>query len=102
MDVDVDDFRDAEPDPLHADEHDLLADLNDHHLDELSGLAGQVTGEVEACRAVRLDRYGMVVATGRRRLRLPFAQVLADVCELPLALHAMSCPGCRSEAFRVG
>jgi hypothetical protein len=94
--VDVDDYLDAAPDPVADDEERLLADLNDHHRDQLAELVARTTGAEapESCRAVRLDRYGLVVAPGPgcatgQRLRLGFPHPVASVCELTHLVHAL-------------
>ncbi|MFY1624095.1 DUF2470 domain-containing protein [Micromonospora sp. WMMD735] len=94
--VDPGDYAAAEPDPLHADEAALLADLADHHGPQVTAYLrrrlGLTGGEP---RVVRLDRYGLVVALGgpgdRRRARLPFPQPVTDLSELSRALHPLLC-----------
>lgn len=65
-DIDPDAYAAAGPDPLHEHERDLLLDLNDHHVPqitsyfrELLDAAGRPYGP--RLRAARLDRYGFLV-----------------------------------------
>ncbi|MDM4721993.1 DUF2470 domain-containing protein [Micromonospora sp. WMMA1363] len=91
-------YAEAEPDPLHAVEAELLADLADHHAEQVSGYLRRqlkLPGG-ESPRVVRIDRYGLLVAHGRpgagRRTRLSFERPVADVAELSRLLHPMLCP----------
>jgi hypothetical protein len=87
-------FAGARPDPLHADERDLLIDLRDHHAAELALL---VPGSPRQVRPLRLDRYGVLVALpmspdqevrGVRTLaRLEFARPAQGACCVGRALH---------------
>ncbi|MET8834615.1 DUF2470 domain-containing protein [Micromonospora sp. NPDC004540] len=99
--IDPDAYAEAEPDPLHPVEAELLADLADHHGDQVAaylrgrlGLAGSEAGGPP--RVVRIDRYGLLVSHGRpgarRRTRLAFASPVADPAELARLLHPMLCP----------
>ncbi|MEV1330186.1 DUF2470 domain-containing protein [Micromonospora costi] len=99
--IDPEVYAEAEPDPLHPLEAELLADLADHHGPEVTrylrrqlGLTGDDGGEPP--RVVRIDRYGLVVALGRpgarRRARLSFPAPVADHAELARLLHPMICP----------
>ncbi|MFC0030413.1 DUF2470 domain-containing protein [Micromonospora chaiyaphumensis] len=99
--IDPDAYAEAEPDPLHAVEAELLADLADHHGDQVGaylrtrlGRTGSEAGGPP--RVVRIDRYGLLVSHGRpgarRRTRLAFAAPVADPAELARLLHPMLCP----------
>ncbi|MGI5148662.1 DUF2470 domain-containing protein [Plantactinospora sp. CA-294935] len=93
----------AEPDPLHAMERDLLADLADHHGPEIAAFLRRQLGDLvppggadePPPRVLRLDRYGMVVALGGRgtrcRARLAFPRPLAGQAELVELLHPVLC-----------
>jgi hypothetical protein len=102
VEVDVDDFRDAEPDPLHRYEADLLADLGAHHADQLTDLVSRCAGGPAAAgwHAVRVDRYGLVLAPRRgrcaaRRLRVTFPRPVDSVPDLARTLHRILCHGDR-------
>ncbi|MFI7605172.1 DUF2470 domain-containing protein [Micromonospora sp. NPDC049366] len=97
--VDPEAYAEAEPDPLHASEAELLADLADHHGAEVTAYLRRhfdLPEEAAAPRVVRIDRYGLVVALGRpgalRRARLAFPHPVADHAELVRLLHPMVCP----------
>ncbi|WP_446210621.1 DUF2470 domain-containing protein [Micromonospora sp. IBSANI012] len=95
--VDPGEYAAAEPDPLHALEPELLADLTDHHEAQVTAyLRGHLDLTGGRPRVVRLDRYGLVVAYGgpgdRRRARLAFPHPVADPAELSRLLHPMLCP----------
>ncbi|PZF84212.1 DUF2470 domain-containing protein [Jiangella anatolica] len=84
----------AEPDPLHEDERDLLLDLADHHGEQVEPWfrAALASAGIETTRprAVRLDRYGFTIDTGRPRrrwARLDFGRPLTGVGELAELLH---------------
>jgi hypothetical protein len=86
VEVDVDDYRAAEPDPLHRYEGDLLAELAEYRGDQLVGMVSRHTGAPAAAgwRAVRVDRYGLVLAPRRgrcavRRIRIPFPRPVDSV-----------------------
>ncbi|MEV0720586.1 DUF2470 domain-containing protein [Asanoa sp. NPDC050611] len=94
VEIDPADFRAAAPDPLAADEGRLLHGLNDHHLHQLAALVERVAHRPAPadCRALRIDRYGLVVgsATGEhQRLRLGFERPVGSVCELNHLMHAL-------------
>jgi hypothetical protein len=96
VEVDVDDFRAARPDPVADEEERLLCDLNDHHREQLVALVRRVAGRQAPadCRAVRLDRYGLVVAPGggsapALRVRLGFPKPVDSVCEVLNLVHAL-------------
>ncbi|SDZ08652.1 hypothetical protein SAMN05444365_105248 [Micromonospora pattaloongensis] len=109
VEVDPDDYRDAEPDPLHAVEAELLADLAGHHGPELGDylrrqlrVAGR-DGGPEPPRVVRLDRYGFVVALGAGRApyaRLAFPHPVRDRAELARLLHPVLCRRCAGRCGR--
>ena len=99
--VDPEAYAEAAPDPLHALEPALLADLADHHGDEVTAYLRRqlgLTGDdpAGAPRVGRIDRHGLVVAYGRpgarRRIRLAFPAPVADHAELARLLHPMICP----------
>jgi hypothetical protein len=106
VDVDVDAFLDAEPDPFGAEEEKLLADLADHHTDLLAELCAQaretaVPGAVSA-RALRLDRYGLtlgveVAGADERWIRAGFRHPITDLRELAEVFHLLACCRCRPE-----
>ncbi|WP_328344459.1 DUF2470 domain-containing protein [Micromonospora sp. NBC_00421] len=94
--VDPGEYAAAEPDPLHADEAALLADLADHHGPAVVAyLRRRLDLTDDEPRVVRLDRYGLVVAYGRpgdrRRARLPFPHPVTHPAQLPHLLHPMLC-----------
>jgi len=96
VEVDPADFRAARPDPVADDEGRLLADLNDHHGAQLAALVERVCGRPapRGCRALRLDRYGLVVGPGPAeppapRIRLGFARPVTSVCEVTHVIHAL-------------
>ncbi|WP_431886905.1 DUF2470 domain-containing protein [Micromonospora wenchangensis] len=96
--IDPQAYAQAEPDPLHAAEADLVADLADHHAEQVAAhLRRQLKlSGAESPRVVRIDRYGLTVAYGRpgtvRRARVSFGRPVADVDELSRLLHPMLCP----------
>jgi hypothetical protein len=95
--IDPQDYTAADPDPLYDLEAHLLADLNDHHVAELSRyltsrlIAAGVPPHGEAPRPVRIDRYGLVVSAGRI-VRLPFPRALRDRADLAELLHPVLFP----------
>ncbi|MFC0504547.1 DUF2470 domain-containing protein [Micromonospora costi] len=99
--IDPEVYAEAEPDPLHPLEAELLADLADHHGPEVTRYLRRQLGLTDGeggdpPRVVRIDRYGLVVALGRpgarRRARLSFPAPVADHAELARLLHPMICP----------
>jgi hypothetical protein len=91
-------YAEAEPDPLHPVEAELLADLADHHAEEVAAYVRRQLGLADhgadgAPRVVRIDRYGLVVSYGRpgasRRARLAFPRPVADHAELARLLHPL-------------
>jgi hypothetical protein len=100
VDVDPDEYAAASPDPLRAIEFDLLADLGDHHVDEMGDYLrrqlGPVTKPGDEPRVVRLDRYGFLVRLGDRLARLAFPRAVADRHDLAHLLHPVLCHRCGS------
>ena len=98
VDVDPDEYAAAEPDPLRAIEFDLIADLADHHVPEMTGYLrrqlGPAAGPDTAPELVRIDRYGMLVRTGDRLARLAFPRAVADRHDLAHLLHPVLCRRC--------
>ncbi len=90
--IDPEAYAEAEPDPLHAVEAALLADLGEHAGPLSAYLRRQLgLGDAGAApRVVRLDRYGLLVAYGRpgapRRARLAFPRPLAGEADLARVL----------------
>ena len=97
VDVDPDEYAAAAPDPLHPIEFDLVADLADHHVEEMTGYLRRQLGPAagrDVPRVVRLDRYGFVVRLGERLARLAFPRPVADRADLSRLLHPVLCPRC--------
>jgi len=98
FDIDPDEYAAASPDPLRAIEFDLLADLADHHVAEISDYVrrqlGPVAGPDDEPRVVRLDRYGFLVRVGKRLARLAFPRAVADRHDLAHLLHPVLCHRC--------
>jgi hypothetical protein len=99
--LELDDYVAADPDPLHQDEGELLADLADHHGAQLTPFlrttlarGGVACGEFPV--AVRLDRHGLVVRTGpeARWVRLDFSRPVTDRHDLAHLLHPVLFPHC--------
>ncbi|RGC67905.1 hypothetical protein C5N14_15590 [Micromonospora sp. MW-13] len=93
-------YAEAEPDPLHPVEADLLAELTVHHGRAMTAYVRRQLGLADAARVdpprvVRVDRYGLVVSFGsagaRRRARLAFPRPVADHGELARLLHPVFC-----------
>ncbi|MFC4020251.1 DUF2470 domain-containing protein [Micromonospora sp. GCM10011542] len=89
--IDPVEYAEAEPDPVHPIEAQLLAGLTDPGTAPLTAYLRRQLGLTEQApdgppRVVRIDRYGMVVALGRpgarRRVRLAFPHPVADPAEL--------------------
>ena len=106
VDVDVDAFLDAEPDPFGAEEQQLLADLADHHDDLLAELCAQagaaaIPGAANP-RALRLDRYGLTLGVDvggePRWIRAAFRYPIDNLRELAEVFHLLACCRCRPEA----
>jgi len=93
--VDLDEYLAADPDPLYGEETELLADLNQQHGAQLRPyLAGRLAAAGlpgTTPRAVRLDRYGMLVAPyprwGAEPVRVSFARPVRDRADLARLLH---------------
>ncbi|OJF13285.1 DUF2470 domain-containing protein [Couchioplanes caeruleus] len=104
VEVDPDEFAEAEPDPLRAIEFDLITDLADHHVEEMAGYVRRQLGPAarpgDEPRVVRLDRYGFLVRLGARLARLSFPRPVADRHDLAHLLHPVLCGRCahRDEA----
>ncbi|MEU7902441.1 DUF2470 domain-containing protein [Actinoplanes sp. NPDC049118] len=100
VDVDPDDYALAAPDPLRTIEFDLIADLADHHVDEMADYVRRRLGPAarpgDEPRVVRLDRYGFVVRLGDRLARLSFPRPVADRHDLAHLLHPVLCHRCTS------
>ena len=114
IDIDPKEYAEAEPDPLHRIERDLLTDLAEHHAPEVADFIrrqlGEHAGSAEpgspAPRVVRLDRYGLVVALGSYvapyRARLAFPRPIRDHADLAQLLHPVICRRGRDGADGAG
>jgi hypothetical protein len=98
VDVDPEEFAAASPDPLRQIEFDLIADLADHHLEEMSAYVRRQLGSTFQPKAepevVRLDRYGFMVRLDGRLARLAFPRPVADRHDLAHLLHPVLCHRC--------
>ncbi|MEV4708237.1 DUF2470 domain-containing protein [Actinoplanes sp. NPDC049316] len=98
IDVDLDEYAEATPDPLHVMEFDLIADLAGHHAAEMAAYVRRRLGPAarsgDEPRVVRLDRYGFVVRMGARLARLAFPRPVADRHDLAHLLHPVLCHRC--------
>jgi hypothetical protein len=98
LDVDPDEYAAAAPDPLRRIEFDLVADLADHHVTEMSAYLrrqlGPAAGAGDEPRVVRLDRYGFWVDLGDRIARLAFPRPVSDRVDLAHLLHPVLCRRC--------
>jgi hypothetical protein len=103
IDVEPGEYAQAEPDPLHAEERDLLVDLAEYHATEIGEFARrQLAGAGhppppgdELPSVVRMDRYGLTVAVGRAyRARLSFPRAVRDRPDLARLLHPVLCLHC--------
>ncbi|GAA2467129.1 DUF2470 domain-containing protein [Winogradskya humida] len=98
VDVDPDEYAEALPDPLRAIEFDLIADLSDHHVAEMSDYVRRQLGPAarpgDDPRVVRLDRYGFMVRLGDRLARLAFPRPVTDRHDLAHLLHPVLCHRC--------
>ncbi|MEU4236547.1 DUF2470 domain-containing protein [Actinoplanes sp. NPDC026619] len=98
VDVDPDEFAEATPDPLRQIEFDLIADLADHHLDEMSAYVRRQLGSAfqpkSEPRVVRLDRYGFMVRLDDKLARLGFPRPVTDRHDLAHLLHPVLCHRC--------
>ncbi len=102
VDVDPDEYAAAAPDPLRAVEFDLIADLADHHADEMAAYVRRQLGPAarpgDEPRVVRMDRYGFLVRLGDRLARLSFPRPVTDRHDLARLLHPVLCHRCTREA----
>jgi len=101
-DVDLDEYLAARPDPLHAVEHALLADLAERWPDELTALAATALrapavgagGDLGQVHPVGLDRYGLDLAYRRghwfHRVRVPFDEPVDDEAGALAAVRALT------------
>jgi hypothetical protein len=100
FDVDPDAYAAATPDPLRTIEFDLIADLADHHVAEMTSYVrrqlGPVAGPADEPRVVRLDRYGFMVRVGDRLARLAFPRAVQDRHDLAHLLHPVLCHRCNA------
>ncbi|GIF21242.1 hypothetical protein BJ973_005310 [Actinoplanes tereljensis] len=98
VDIDPDDFAEATPDPLRQIEFDLIADLADHHLDEMSAYVRRQLGKSfqpkNEPQVVRLDRYGFMVRLDDKLARLGFPRPVTDRHDLAHLLHPVLCHRC--------
>ena len=98
VDVDPDEFAEATPDPLRQIEFDLIADLADHHLAEMSAYVRRQLGSTFQPAAepevVRMDRYGFVVRLDDKLARLAFPRPVTDRHDLAHLLHPVLCHRC--------
>ncbi|WP_433377606.1 DUF2470 domain-containing protein [Actinoplanes sp. CA-142083] len=98
VDVDPDDFAAAAPDPLRQIEFDLIADLADHHLDEMSAYVRRQLGSAfqpkNEPQVVRMDRYGFMVRLDDKLARLAFPRPVTDRHDLAHLLHPVLCHRC--------
>jgi hypothetical protein len=98
VEIDPDAYAEASPDPLRAVEFDLIADLADHHVSEMSDYVLRQFGEAghpgDDPRVVRLDRYGFLVRMGSRSARLAFPRPVTDRHDLAHLLHPILCRRC--------
>ncbi|GAA2901120.1 hypothetical protein Acy02nite_12380 [Actinoplanes cyaneus] len=98
VEIDPDDYAEASPDPLRAVEFDLIADLADHHVAEMSDYVRRQLGAAarpgDEPRVVRLDRYGFLVRMGSRSARLAFPRPVTDRHDLAHLLHPILCRKC--------
>lgn len=95
--VDPDDFAAAEPDPLAAEEAELLCHLDRHHPRTVESLCRLVAPRhrygVRRVVPLRLDRYGLVLRlermSGHRDVRLGFTPALRHPDELRERMAAL-------------
>jgi hypothetical protein len=97
-DVDPDAFAEATPDPLRQIEFDLIADLADHHLAEMSAYVRRQLGSTFQPKSepevVRMDRYGFLVRLDDKIARLAFPRPVTDRHDLAHLLHPVLCHRC--------
>jgi hypothetical protein len=98
VDVDPDEYAEASPDPLRSIEFDLIADLADHHVPEMTDYVrrqlGPAAGPDDKPEVMRLDRYGFLVRIGDRLARLSFPRPVTDRHDLAHLLHPVLCHRC--------
>ncbi len=98
FDVDVEEYAEATPDPLRRIEFDLIADLSDHHMAEMSAYVRKHLGPAAQPRTepqvVRMDRYGFMVRLDDRLARMAFPRPVADRHDLAHLLHPVLCHRC--------
>ena len=98
LDIDIEEYAEADPDPLRQIEFDLIADLADHHEAEMCAYIrrqlGPATRPGEEPRVVRLDRYGFLVRLDGRLARLAFPRPVTDRHDLARLLHPFLCHRC--------
>lgn len=98
VDVDPDEFAAASPDPLRQIEFDLIADLADHHLAEMSAYVRRQLGSAfqpkNEPQVVRMDRYGFMVRLDDKLARLAFPRPVTDRHDLAHLLHPVLCHRC--------
>ncbi len=96
--VDPDEYAAASPDPLRTIEFDLIADLADHHMPQMTGYIrrqlGPAADPAGDPQVVRIDRYGLLVRTGTRLARLAFPRAVTDRHDLAHLLHPVLCHRC--------
>src|SRR5690349_20980362 len=101
IDIDPDEYALAAPDPLCTMEWDLIADLADHHVDEMAAYVRRQLGPAarpgDQPRIVRLDRYGFVARIGDRLARLSFPRPVTDRHDLAHLLHPVLCHQCAAQ-----
>jgi hypothetical protein len=94
----VDEYAEATPDPLSRIEFDLIADLADHHMAEMSAYVrkhlGPAAQPVAEPRVVRMDRYGFMVRLDDRLARMAFPRPVTDRHDLAHLLHPVLCHRC--------
>jgi hypothetical protein len=101
FDVDPDEYAGATPDPLRTIEFDLIADLADHHLPQMTDHVRRRLGPSDRPEVVRLDRYGLVVRAGDRLARLAFPRPVEDRHDLAHLLHPVLCRKCGGQSSPV-
>ena len=98
LDIDPDEYAAASPDPLRRIEFDLIADLADHHLAEMSAYVRRQLGSTfqpkNEPEVVRMDRYGFLVRLDDKLARLAFPRPVSDRHDLAHLLHPVLCHRC--------
>lgn len=103
IEIDPEDYAEATPDPLRTVEFDLIADLADHHVEEMSDYVKRQLGPAakpgDEPRVVRMERYGFLVRMGKNRsARLAFPRPVTDRHDLAHLLHPILCRRCTSDS----